>query len=100
LIFTIEVAGQQLETLNGSDLKGSSYSITYNIIPVLKHRKFWIISNFATTGKRYILASYMVACSGMGIKNYYIVIYLKKPYQRKELKKMYEKINGAPREGA
>jgi arsenate reductase-like glutaredoxin family protein len=26
--------------------------------------------------------------------------YLKKPYQRKELKKMYEKINGAPREGA
>jgi hypothetical protein len=42
----------------------------------------------------------MVACSGMGIKNYYIVIYLKKPYQRKELKKMYEKINGAPREGA
>jgi len=56
------------------------------IFPVRKHRKFWIISNFATTGKRYILASYMVACSGRGIKNNYILL-LKKTCQRKGAEK-------------
>lgn len=51
----------------------------YDIFPVLKHREFWIDSDFATTGKNYIYPRYMLGCSDVGIKNsLYLMIISKK----------------------
>jgi hypothetical protein len=38
----------------------------YDIFPVLKHRKFWIDSYFAITGKIYIQFRYIPICSDRG----------------------------------
>jgi hypothetical protein len=42
----------------------------YDFFPVLKHRKFGIVSDFATTGEIYIFSHSMVACSDReGVEN-------------------------------
>jgi hypothetical protein len=43
-----------------------------DIFPVLKHRKFWIDSAFATTDKTDIHSRHLLVCSDMDIKIPYI----------------------------
>ena len=69
-----------------------------NIIHELKYWKSWIISDFATTGKGYILTSCMLDAL-IWVKKLLYRDMLKNPV-REGAGKMYEKIKAAPREGA